>query len=77
MPTWDELARIKAWVIGDHYAYQVLPPAAFYVNQRETVLHLFAPVDGRPRLPEFFGPAARWEPHAMSQVAPISLGNQP
>lgn len=54
LPTWDELAAMKAWAIGtDRYAYQVLPPASKHVNIHPYVLHLWAPLDGEPPLPDF------------------------
>ena len=54
LPTWDELAAMKAWAIGtDRYAYQVIPPASKHVNIHPNVLHLWAPLEGDLPLPDF------------------------
>jgi hypothetical protein len=53
LPTWGELTAMKAWAIGDRYAYQVLPPKALYVNINPNVLHLWCPLEGDPPLPDF------------------------
>jgi len=54
LPSWEELKRVKNDFIGeDRWAYQVLPPAAEYVNQHPCVLHLWALIDGKPALPDF------------------------
>lgn len=43
MPTYEELAGMKAWLIGtDRYAYQVFPPLKKHVNIHPTVLHLWS-----------------------------------
>lgn len=56
-PTWDDLAKLKHYTIGDDkYAYFVLPPQDRYVNIGP-VLHLFHCLDGEAGqvLPEFSG----------------------
>lgn len=56
-PTWEDLAKLKHYVIGDDkYAYFVLPPVEKYVDLAP-VLHLYHCLDvpdGRV-LPEFSG----------------------
>ena len=53
LPTWTELGAVKDWVCGaDAVVYQVLPPAAEYVNDHEYCLHLWQPLGHRP-LPDF------------------------
>lgn len=53
VPTWQEMADLKAWVVGDEaIAYQVMPPTAEYVNDHPFVLHLWAPLAHRPT-PDF------------------------
>lgn len=55
LPTWGELEWVHALVIGDAYAYAVFPPRDRWVHINKAVGHLFAPLDGKPRLPEFSG----------------------
>lgn len=53
MPSWDELRRIKSWLIGrDVRAIQVLPPESEYVNLHPFCLHLWQCLDADP-LPDF------------------------
>lgn len=53
VPTWQEMAELKAWVVGgDRIAYQVMPPADEHVNDHPFVLHLWAPLSHRPT-PDF------------------------
>lgn len=53
LPTWDELVRVKEWLIGrDVDAYQVLPARERWVNLHPHVLHLWRCLDGDP-LPDF------------------------
>jgi hypothetical protein len=54
LPNWDQLKQVKSDFIGvDSWAYQVFPPSKDYINHHEYVLHLFAPMDGVPALPDF------------------------
>lgn len=54
LPTWEELKKVKDWLLGkDTWAYQVLPAAKDYVNIHRYVLHLYARADGEPALPRF------------------------
>jgi hypothetical protein len=55
LPTWGELEWARDLVVGDAYAYAVFPPSEHWVGLNKSVGHLFAPLDGRPRLPEFSG----------------------
>jgi hypothetical protein len=56
MPTWDDLKRARAALLGEErYAYVVFPPAHTYVNIHPRCLHLWSPVEGDPPLPEFSG----------------------
>ena len=52
LPTWADLREVKSVVLGDVYAYQVLPPAAKYVNIHPSCLHLFHCLDADP-MPDF------------------------
>ena len=53
VPTWQEMADLKAWVVGSEgIAYQVMPPTSEYVNDHPFVLHLWAPLGHRPT-PDF------------------------
>lgn len=52
LPRWRELVEVKEMLLGDVYAYQVLPPRVKYVNIHERVLHLWHCLDGEP-LPDF------------------------
>lgn len=53
IPSWEDTKNVKEIFIGDRYAYSVLPPRAKYVNINPHVLHLFAPLEGDPPLPDF------------------------
>lgn len=55
LPTWGELEWVHDLVIGDAYAYAVFSPRDRWVHINKAVGHLFAPLDGKPRLPEFSG----------------------
>lgn len=53
IPMHDELAFAKGAIVGeDRYAYSVWPPKDMHVSLGE-VLHLWAPLDGDPPIPEF------------------------
>jgi hypothetical protein len=53
-PIWDELVNVKELVLGlETWAYEVMPPRSRWINHNEFVLHVWSPVDGRPRLPDF------------------------
>lgn len=53
VPTWDELVRVKEWVMGtESKAVQILPARSRYVNLHPNVLHLFRALDRDP-LPDF------------------------
>ena len=53
MPSWDELRRVKSWLMGpDARAIQVLPPESEYVNLHPFCLHLWQCLDGDV-LPDF------------------------
>lgn len=54
MPTYQDLALLKAAAFGDHReAYQVFPPADRHVNIHEHALHLWGRADGARVLPDF------------------------
>lgn len=54
LPKWSELVDVKELFLGvERYAYQVVPPRSRYVNIHPNVLHLFAPLDDPPPLPDF------------------------
>jgi len=52
VPSYEDLKRLHRAVFPG-WAYSVWPPASEHVNEHEYVLHLFGPVDGLPRLPDF------------------------
>ncbi|HEY3493710.1 MAG TPA: hypothetical protein VGK73_03445 [Polyangiaceae bacterium] len=52
IPNWGELRWCKEYFLGDRKAIQVLPPRAEYVNIKDNVLHLYAPLAHDP-LPDF------------------------
>lgn len=53
-PSWEDMDATKRIFIGDHrVAYQVHPPRAEHYDLNRTVLHLWAPVEGDPPLPNF------------------------
>lgn len=61
-PSWEDMDAVKRLFIGDErHAYQIHPPRAEHFAAPPlpagprvgTVLHLWAPVDGAPRLPDF------------------------
>lgn len=58
MPGWEDLQLVKGLFIGERYAYQVHPPKeAHYTlagpGRMSRVLHLWAPLEGDPPLPDF------------------------
>lgn len=54
MPTYQDLALLKAATFGDHReAYQVFPPAGQHVNIHKHALHLWGRADGARVLPDF------------------------
>lgn len=53
LPRWAELVEAKELFLGNREAYQVIPPRERYVNIHPNVLHLWAPLDGAPPLPDF------------------------
>jgi len=54
MPTYEDMAQVKALFIGpDHPAYMVLPRAKDHFNHHPFCLHLFAPLAGEDPLPDF------------------------
>jgi hypothetical protein len=54
LPSFDDLKFAKSTFAGDgRYAYQVFPPADKYVNIHPFSLHLWAPLNGAPPLPDF------------------------
>lgn len=47
LPTWDELRRVKLWLMGpEARALSVLPPESEYVNVHPYCLHLWQCLDG-------------------------------
>lgn len=55
MPEWVEIRKVKDHFLGDIEAYQVLPKKQDYVNVHNFCLHLWAPVDGLPRVANLQG----------------------
>jgi hypothetical protein len=54
LPDWEDLKRVKNDFIGEQrWGYQVFPSAKDYVNIHPYVLHIYAPLDGKPALPDF------------------------
>ncbi|MEU8270154.1 hypothetical protein AB0B89_23720 [Sphaerisporangium sp. NPDC049002] len=54
IPTYDDLAVLKAGVFGDHReAYQVFPRRSRHVNIHAHALHLWGRADGARVLPDF------------------------
>lgn len=54
MPTYDELAALKAGVFGpERYAFQVFAPADRHISIHAHALHLFGRADGKSPLPDF------------------------
>lgn len=53
IPDWEDLRLVKDTFVGDRYAYQVFPTREKYVNINPFVLHLWAPLEGAPPLPDF------------------------
>lgn len=60
IPGWEDLSAVKRIFIGDErFAYQVIPPQREHYTLPDRpgrsgkVLHLWAPVDGEPPLPNF------------------------
>ena len=54
IPTHDQMAEVKDLFVGpDRWAYSVWAPADRHINIHERVLHLWAPLDNEPRLPDF------------------------
>lgn len=53
IPTWEEMSRAKNDLIGDKWAYQVMPDAQNHVNIHPYCLHMFARLDGKSVLPDF------------------------
>jgi len=52
-PGWGDMRRAKELFLGDRWAVSVLPREVEYVNIHPFCLHLFAPLDGARRLPDF------------------------
>jgi hypothetical protein len=53
LPTYDELAKIKNWLLGpESKAIQVFAPASQHINVCQHALHLWSPVGFDP-LPDF------------------------
>lgn len=53
-PTWKEMVKVKEQLLGQEtWAYQIMPPRSKWISEHEFVLHIWAPVDGEPRLPDF------------------------
>jgi hypothetical protein len=53
MPSYEDMARVKALFIGDdRKAIQVLPAKSEHVNLHPYCLHLYSPIDRDP-LPDF------------------------
>lgn len=57
IPTHGEMRTVKELFLGDRYAYAVWPPARYYVNLHQNVLHVFALLDEKAEqpLPDFTG----------------------
>lgn len=54
LPSWEDMKLAKSIFCADRrYAYQVFPPPEKFVNIHEFCLHLYAPIDGLPALPDF------------------------
>lgn len=54
IPTHEHMAEVKAVFVGpDRWAYAVWPPADRHINLHPRALHLWAPLDNQPRLPDF------------------------
>lgn len=53
IPSWEEMSRAKNDLIGNKWAYQVMPPPKDYVNVNPYCLHIFARLDGTSVLPDF------------------------
>lgn len=63
IPSWEDVVAVKRIFIGDaRFAYQVIPPQDEHYDITNSgakggragkVLHLFAPVEGEPPLPNF------------------------
>jgi hypothetical protein len=60
IPSWEDCCVVKALFIGEErWAYQVLAPRSEHFTLPDgpgrlgKVLHLWAPLDGEPRLPNF------------------------
>jgi hypothetical protein len=58
-PSWEDLTTVKRLFLGDErWAYQVIPPQSEFYNvglpgRGLHVLHLWSPLDNKPRLPNF------------------------
>lgn len=54
IPSYSDMTRVKDLFIGpDRVAYTVLAPASQHVNIHPNCLHLWAPLEGDPPLPDF------------------------
>jgi len=60
VPSWEDVDAVKRLFVGDgRYAYQVIPPRADHYSLPDgpgrfgKVLHLWAPLEGEPPLPNF------------------------
>jgi hypothetical protein len=58
MPGWEDLQLVKGLFIGKRFAYQVHPPKDRHYTltgpgRAGRVLHLWAPLEGDPSLPDF------------------------
>ena len=41
-PTWEEIKTVKELLIGDRFAFQMLPPKKFYINENSHCFHVWA-----------------------------------
>lgn len=54
LPSYSDMTRVKGLFIGlERVAYTVLAPANDHVNIHSNCLHLWAPMEGEPPLPDF------------------------
>jgi hypothetical protein len=53
LPSYTDLARVKALFIGDRVSYSVWATAADHVNIHQNCLHLWAVLEGEEPLPDF------------------------